>query len=155
MRKLIIITYLIVFRLVTIFTQPVSNITTVPDPLQRLRNYQDSTSKISITVDSLIELNYYKLFLYNQKNPGAIGYQIRIFSGSGPRAKEHAEKARSLFLSKYEGIRDTLVYDTPDYKVYVGDCRTQSEVLKLFEKVKSDFPNAFIAYPRKINVSYE
>jgi hypothetical protein len=155
MRKLIIIFYIIVFKLVTTYSQPVSTYSSIPDPLQRLRNYQGNTSQVSITVDSLVELNYYKLFLYNQKNPGAIGYQIRIFSGSGPRAKEHADKARSIFLEKYEGIRDTLVYDTPDYKVYVGDCRTMSEVLKLFEQVKKDFPNAFIAENRKIKVSYE
>ena len=155
MRKLIIFCYVFVFKLFTIYSQPVSTFNSISDPLHRLRNYHDNTSQVSIAVDSLVELNYYKLLFYNQKNPGAFGYQIRIFSGSGPRAKEHAAKARSIFLEKYEGIRDTLVYDTPDYKVYVGDCRTQSEVLKLFERVKNDFPNAFIAYPRKINVSYE
>ncbi len=155
MRKLIIILYIIVFKVVTIYSQAVSSFSSLSDPLQRLKNYHNNTTQVTITIDSLIEVNYYKLFFYNQKNPGAIGYQIRIFSGSGPRAKDQAEKARSIFLEKYEGVRDTLVYDTPDYKVYVGDCRTQSEALKLFEQVKDDFPNAFIAYPRKINVSYD
>ena len=155
MRKLIIFIYIIVFHAITTHSQQSSPVSINSDPLQRLKNYKDNISQVSVSIDSLVELNYYKLFIYNQKNPGAIGYQIRIFSGSGPRAKDQAEKARSIFLSKYEGVRDTLVYDTPDYKVYVGDCRTQSEVLKLFERVKDDFPNAFIAYPRKINVSYD
>jgi hypothetical protein len=124
------------------------------DILQRLKNYRYNNTEISIYLDPLIEANYYKHILYNQKYNGAMGYQLRIFSGSGPKAKEEAEKTRSLFLSKYEHIRAYLVYDTPDYKVYVGDCRTQSEMLKLINQVKGDFPNAFQVF-RRINVSYE
>jgi hypothetical protein len=155
MRKLTIIIYILIFQAIAAYSQYSSTISPLSDPLQRLRNYHDNISQITINLDSLIESNYYKLVLYYRKNPGAIGYQIRIFSGSGPRAKDQAEKARSIFLSKYEGVRDTLVYDTPDYKVYVGDCRTQTDVLKLFNRVKHDFPNAFIAFPRKISVSYD
>ena len=155
MRNLTAFIYILVFQIFTAYSQSYSTSGYLSDPLQRLSIYQDNNSQVTINLDSLIKKNYYKLILYSRKNPGAIGYQIRIFSGSGPRAKDQAEKARSVFLSKYEGVRDTLVYDTPDYKVYVGDCRTQSNVLKLFNRVKDDFPNAFIAYPRKINVSYE
>lgn len=155
MRKQATIIYILVFQAVAVYSQSSSTFSPLSDPLQRLRNYHNNITQITINLDTLIESNYYKLVHYYRKNPGAIGYQIRIFSGSGPRAKDQAEKARSIFLSKYEGVRDTLVYDTPDYKVYVGDCRTQSDVLKLFNRVKGDFPNAFIAFPRKINVSYE
>ena len=155
MRNFIAFIYILVFQVFAVYSQSSSTYGSLSAPLQRLSNYQGNNSQITINLDSLIKTNYYKLLLYSQKHPGAIGYQIRIFSGSGPRAKEQAEKARSIFLSKYEGVRDTLVYDTPDYKVYVGDCRTQSNVLKLFNRVKDDFPNAFIAYPRKINVSYD
>jgi len=140
--------------MVNIHSQVRSSSIAQNDILQRLKNYHDGNSAISIYLDPLIETNYYKHILYNQKNQGAMGYQLRIFSGSGPRAKEEAEKARSLFLSKYENIGAYLVYDTPDYKVYVGDCRTKSEILKLISMVKVDFPNAF-QVSRRINVSYE
>jgi hypothetical protein len=155
MRKQIQFIFILVFQSVVTYSQPSSTVSPLSDPLQRLKNFNDNSSRITIGLDSLIELNYYKLIQYNQKNPGAIGYQIRIFSGSGQKAKDQAEKARSIFLSKYEGVRDTLVYDTPDYKIYVGDCRTKSEALKLLDRVKKDFPNAFIAPPRKINVTYD
>ena len=124
------------------------------DLLQGLKNYGNGGVEISIYLDPLIETSYYKHILYNQKYPGAMGYQLRIFSALGPKAKENAEKTRSLFLSKYDNIGAYLVYDSPDYKVYVGDCRTQSEILKLMSRVRIDFPNAFQVY-RKINVSYE
>ena len=124
------------------------------DILQRLKNYRNNNTEISVYLDPLIENNYYKHILYNQRYGGAMGYQLRIFSGSGSKSKDDAEKARSLFLSKYENIRAYLVFDTPDYKVYVGDCRTKSEILKLINLIKGDFPNAFEVY-RRINVTYE
>ena len=124
------------------------------DVLQRLKNLNTNSSKITIYLDSLVESNYYKHIFYNMKNPGVMGYQIRIFSGSGQKAKEEAEKARSLFLSKFEDIQAYLVYDTPDYKVYVGDCRTQSENIKLYKELKANFPNAF-PVKRRISVVYD
>lgn len=106
-----------------------------------------------IAVDKGIEENYYKHLVYNSKNPEVMGYRIRIFSGSGVDAKRQANRARSLFLSKYPEIGADLTYDAPDYKVYVGDCRTRSEVLKLFSQIKRDFPYAFI--PPRQAIDYE
>jgi hypothetical protein len=124
------------------------------DILQRLKNYNDQDVKISIYMDPLIETNYYRHMMFNQKEPGAMGYQLRIFSASGPKAKDEAEKARSVFLSKFDSIGAYLVYDSPDYKVYVGDCRSKSEIIGLLNRVRNVFPNAFEVY-RRINVSYE
>ena len=124
------------------------------DILGRLKNLQTASSRITINIDSLIEKNYYKHILHNQRNPGAMGYQIRIFSGSGSGAKDNAEKARSLFIYNYENIEAYLLYDTPDYKVYVGDCRTKSEQIRLINHIRYNFPNAFPVY-RRINVSYD
>lgn len=106
-----------------------------------------------ITVDKGIEENYYKHLVYNSKNPEVLGYRIRIYSGSGIDAKQQANRVRSLFLSKYPEIGADLQYDAPDYKVYVGDCRTRSEVLKLFNQIKRDFPYAFI--PPRQAIDYE
>lgn len=106
-----------------------------------------------LRVDGGIEENYFKHLIYNNNNPEIMGYRIRIFSGSGFNAKKEANNARSRFLSKYPEIGAYLNYDAPDYKVYVGDCRTRSEVLKLFNEIKSDFPYAFI--PPKQAIDYE
>ncbi len=153
MRKLTYLLFVLVFQVLPIQSQPSQHASST-DLLQMLKNFNSNNSEITIHLDSLIEMNYYKHIHYNRKDPGAKGYQIRIYSGSGQRAKENAEKARSLFLSKYENIGAYLVYDTPDYKVYVGDCRTPSDVLKLILRVKVEFPNAF-PVSRRINVSYD
>jgi hypothetical protein len=73
-------------------------------------------------------------------------YWIRIYSGSTHSAREEAYETKARFLKKYEGIRNNVIYDDPNFKVYIGGYRSKSETLKLLNKIKPDFPNAFIVY---------
>ncbi len=125
------------------------------DMLERLKDYRDSKSEITVHLDSLILNNYYKHILYNQKDPGVMGYRIRIFRDSGTDARERAKAVLSNFLTKFEGEDADLRYvENTDWVIYVGNCRTRSEVLKLFDMVKVDFPYSFIV-SQKIDVSDE
>lgn len=121
------------------------------DILSRLKSANGNYKGINVSFDEGIEDNYYKHLLYNKKYPDVMGYRIKIFSGSGHDAMERASQARALFLKNYENVNAYLQYDSPDYKVYVGDCRTRSEVLKLFFEVKKEFPYAF-PIPQAIKV---
>lgn len=148
-----ILVLIIVFQFFTAFSQ-----TQVPgslhgDLLAKLKNYHDSKSHITVHLDSLVEENYYKHILYNQKDPGVMGYRIRIFRDSGTDARERATAVRSNFILKFEGEEADLRYvDNTDWVIYVGNCRTRSEVLKLYNDVKVVFPNSFIVSQR-ISVS--
>jgi hypothetical protein len=123
------------------------------DILQRLKNYYDLKSEVNIYLDPLIEENYYKHILYNQKESGVSGYRIRIFRDSGINAREKATEVRSSFLDKFEGEEADMKYvENTDWVIYVGNCRTRSEVLKLYNRVKVDFPYSFIVSQR-ISVS--
>jgi hypothetical protein len=73
-------------------------------------------------------------------------YWIRIYSGSSHLAREEAYETKARFLKKYEGIRNDVIYDDPNFKVYIGGYRSKSETLKLLKEIKKDFPNAFIVY---------
>lgn len=122
------------------------------DPFSSLQADSIYRNHTVLKVDFGIDENYYKHLIYNGNNPEVMGFRIRIFSGSGHNAKEDANRARSRFLSRYPEIGAYLNYDAPDYKVYVGDCRTRSEVLKLFDQIKRDFPYAFIPPKQAINL---
>ena len=100
--------------------------------------------QVTLEVDSLLFSNYNKLIAENMKSSGVPGFRIRIFSGSGLGAKEEQQKVRAKFLSLYRGLDAYNRYDAPYFKVYVGDCRTMSEALKLNERIKKDFPNSII-----------
>ena len=73
-------------------------------------------------------------------------YWIRIYSGSTHSARDEAYETKARFLKKYEGIRNDVIYDDPNFKVYIGGYRSKSETLKLLNKIKRDFPTAFIVY---------
>jgi hypothetical protein len=124
------------------------------DVLQRLKTENNYYSGVQIKLDTFIEENYYKHLIYNKNNGAILGWRIRIFSGSGHDAFEKANQTRAKFISKYENIKAYITYIAPDYKVYVGDCRTRSEVLKLFQEINSDFPYAFLV-SQPINVSQD
>ena len=125
------------------FGQPGRPPVTVEDPLTVLQE-EENEGHIEIYLDTLLEENYFKLLLMNRERTGVPGYRIRIFSESGLGAKEEQQKVRARFLSLYQGIDAYNRYDEPFFKLYVGDCRTRSEALKLFDKVKKNFPNAII-----------
>jgi hypothetical protein len=73
-------------------------------------------------------------------------YWIRIYSGSTHSARDEAYETKARFLKKYEGIRNDVIYDDPNFKVYIGGYRSKSETLKLLNTIKRDFPTAFIVY---------
>ena len=100
--------------------------------------------QVHIEIDSLLEVNYYKLMALNSKVKGVPGYRIRIFSESGIGAKEEQQRIRASFLSNFPDIDAYYVYDEPYFKLYVGDCRTRSEALKLYDRIKEKFPNPIL-----------
>lgn len=121
------------------------------DFLQNLQSYAEGQGKVTITLDEGIEDNYYKHLTYNSNNPAVVGYKILIFRASGHDAKQRADEAKARFLSRYSEIGAVPSYDAPDYKVYVGDFRTRSEVDKFYDKIIKDFPFAFISINQPID----
>ncbi|MEN8227048.1 MAG: SPOR domain-containing protein [Bacteroidota bacterium] len=119
---------------------------TTPSGGDILIHLQDDqvSDKVSIQMDSLLVANYYKFRIRNRKDSGIPGYRIRIYSESGLGAKEEQQRIRAKFISYYPGIDAYHRYDEPYFKVYVGDCRTKSEALKLDDMIKKRFPNSII-----------
>ncbi len=103
-----------------------------------------SQNHISIRTDSLLDVNYYKLLSSNSNITGVPGFRIRIYSESGIGAKEEQQRVRASFLSNFPEIDAYYDYDEPYFKVYVGDCRTRSEALKLYDLIKKKFPNPIL-----------
>jgi hypothetical protein len=72
------------------------------------------------------------------------GYRVQIYFGSGSSARIKAMKVKTDFLSAYPEVKAYIIYQSPDFKVRVGDFRTRSEALRLQKKIARDYPNAFI-----------
>jgi hypothetical protein len=111
------------------------------DVLKRLKEEGET---VRIETDSLLEANYYKLLVKSSTVKGVPGYRIRIYSESGIGAKEQQQRVRARFLSSFPDIDAYYRYDEPDFKVYVGDCRTKSKALELYDLIVKKFPNPIL-----------
>ena len=80
----------------------------------------------------------------NKKNQTTEGYRVQIYFGSGSSARLRAMKVKTDFLSSYPEVKAYIIYQSPDFKVRVGDFRTRSEALRLQKKMTRDYPNSFI-----------
>lgn len=137
------LTALIFSSLIVVSSFALGQASTGEDLLRSLSGKEEQ-DRVNIVVDSLLEANYYKLMAVNSKVKGVPGYRIRIFSESGVGAKEQQQRVRARFLSEFPDIDAYYRYDEPYFKVYVGDCRTRSEALKLYDLIKKEFPNPII-----------
>lgn len=84
---------------------------------------------------------------YNNQHKKISGYRIQIFNGS----KASCETNRSRYLSIFGDQKVHTVYESPEYKVQVGDFRTKLEAEKYHQQLLEDFSGSFVI---KTNIEY-
>ncbi|MGB1308278.1 MAG: SPOR domain-containing protein [Oceanihabitans sp.] len=72
-------------------------------------------------------------------------YKIQLFSGRRAAAEKHLLDFRHAF-GDWSG---KLEYETPNYKVWVGNFKSHLEADRALLKIKKKFPNAFRFKPKK------
>ena len=72
-------------------------------------------------------------------------YKIQLYYGDNNTASEIIK----TFRSKYDAWPSAIIYETPNYKVWIGNFRNRLEADKALLKVKNDYPAAFIPKPQK------
>ena len=71
-------------------------------------------------------------------------YSIQIYSGN----RQGAEKSKTDYLNAFTEWKTTLVYEEPNYKVWVGNFKTRLEADRAFVDIQKKFPSAFIFKPK-------
>lgn len=140
---------LILFLLIVFIPQGVwSQVNSIFDEVEYAENTE---GKVRIVQDESIKTLVEKHQWAKSKYKGITGYQIRIFSNSGPSAKAEFDKTMARFSYLYDTIPIYPKFVHLNYKIYVGDFRTESEALKFRKQIEHQFRGAFIAPPSKIN----
>lgn len=76
------------------------------------------------------------------------GYRVQVFDDNNPRtARAEAEKRRSQVISLYPDMSVYVTFDSPYWRVKVGDFRTRAEAEATMADLKHAFP-AMAAYMR-------
>ena len=96
----------------------------------------------------------------NQKRNGTDGFRLEIFFSSENKAREQAARVRNEFNLVFPNIASYMLFQTPNFKVRIGDFRNKSEALKTKAHIASKYPNAFIVkdnirFPELITESVE
>ena len=80
------------------------------------------------------------------------GFRVVIFSDNGQYAGDNADAVLQEFKTLYPRINAYLVYESPYFKVSVGDCLSMEEAQILMAKILGNYPKAF---PRRESIALE
>jgi len=72
-------------------------------------------------------------------------YKIQIFSGENEKAKKTLNDCKQNF----KDLDGTIVFNTPNYKVWIGNFRTRIEAERNLIEIKKSYENALLIKPQK------
>lgn len=104
-------------------------------------NAQDGKTNISVDpkIDQLLKgkrkLNT-GLFLNE-------GYKIQIFYGNSEESKKKLQE----FKKEFKDLDGTIIFNSPNYKVWIGNFKTRIEVERAMVDIKKKYPTALIIKP--------
>ena len=92
-------------------------------------------------------------YVSNNAGKKLSGYRIRVYFDNGQSARTRSEAIARSVSNAFPGIGVYRTFESPNYKVSVGDFRTKDEALKVFHSLKATYPTALllkdtINYPR-------
>ena len=148
-KTVILLLILFIFSL-NLIAQSSQNATGSDDIFQRIQENKEGEGEIAISQDLRINDLIYNHIEQNKRKGGVPGYRIRIYSNLGSFAREESQATKAKFYELFSEIPIYLEYDSPYFKVYVGDFRSNIDALADFKRIKRYFPSAFIV-PDKIN----
>jgi hypothetical protein len=99
---------------------------------------------IQIIQDDRVDLLVSKHIQLNQNRKNMEGYRIQIFFDSGNNSKTKAQSIYEGFRAKYPDIGAYLSFKSPNYKVRIGDFRTQLDAQRFLNEIIDEYPNAWI-----------
>ncbi|MCF8296531.1 MAG: SPOR domain-containing protein [Saprospiraceae bacterium] len=101
------------------------------------------SGKVEIFQDARVDKLIEKHVVLNKKQTGIPGYRVQIFFDSGTNSKNKANKVRAEFLLKYKNEDAYVIFQSPNYKVRVGDFRTRMEAQGFLKEISVLYPNAY------------
>ncbi len=73
-------------------------------------------------------------------------YHIQIYNGQDINK---ARSIKSMFTEQFPDVTATIEWESPEFKVWIGDYETKLAADQALLKFKPSFPNAFVVNPKK------
>ena len=92
-------------------------------------------------------------YVSNNASKKMTGYRVRVYYENGQNARNRSEAIARSISGAYPGLGVYRTFESPNFKVTVGDFRTRDDALKVYHALKSSYPTAIILketinYPR-------
>ena len=108
-------------------------------------NLQAQDSGISVAQDPRFE----QLLTEKRKINSSITvndrYKIQIFYGDNDKAR----KTLTDFRREYKNIDGTIIFESPTYKVWVGNFKSRIEAERNMVEIRKKYPHALLIKPNK------
>lgn len=111
-----------------------------------------STGPAEVTVSQSTAIRE-AFMAYRSANEHAVitGYRIRVYYDNLRTSRADSEEVARTLSRIYPWLPVYRTYESPYFRVAVGDFRTPDEAMKLFNELKRQYPMAFIV---KENINY-
>ncbi len=106
--------------------------------------YEVVDSALAIERDVRLDSLLMKHTRVNKANDGFDGYRVQLFSGSGTQARLEANNLRAEFLVNHPDVPAYLIYQAPNFKVRLGDFRSELEAIHLQRELAYQYPGGFV-----------
>lgn len=103
-----------------------------------------NAQKGTVEVNQSKEINQL-LNLKKEINKNEVFFKIQIYNGN----RSGALKTKSEFWKSFSEWPLEMKYETPNYKIWIGNFETQLEADRALLRIKKKFSNAFILRPKK------
>ena len=97
--------------------------------------------EVNVSQDSDID----KLLEYKKDTKTTKVYRIQVYQSVDP---DKAQREKANFLNSYGQWPAEIVWNTPNYKVWVGNFATRLEADRAWTKIKKKYMNAIIFQPK-------
>jgi hypothetical protein len=106
-------------------------------------NAQDQN--VSLTQDPKFEQLLNEKIKINTSLTVNDSYKIQIYTGNS----ENAKKTLNEFRQEFAAIDATIVFNTPNYKVWLGNFKTRIEAEKTLAEIKNRYKNILLIKPSR------
>lgn len=72
------------------------------------------------------------------------GFRVQICTESGNNARDVANGEKARFYTNYEGKKAYLEWESPNFKVRVGDFKNRLEATLYWKQLSVDFPASYV-----------
>jgi len=99
-------------------------------------------TSVHIYAPAAVQNTENKIYQYQRYNHGTFpGFRVQInFS----QEKNAVDKMQSDFAGRYPSVPAYITYKQPYFRISVGDFRNRLQAVDFLEKIRKDYPGAFV-----------